>query len=91
MVAWTRIARSKHILKVQPTGFANRLDLGYKGKGESRMAPWFQPEHLEGWSCHNWVGESYGVGAELGDDEELSFGHIQIEMPIRCSSGADWW
>lgn len=46
-------SKFRYILKVEPMGFANRLDVGGERENdvESRMMPWVWSGQLEGWSC----------------------------------------
>lgn len=71
---------SGYILKVEPTGFANRVYKGHERKWGLKNESNFWPEQLELLSAIDHQGQE-----GLGEDQEISFEHIEYEMPIQLS------
>lgn len=50
-VAWGKVAHSGYILRVEPTGFSDRLEIKIRERGVEDDAMIFALQ-LEGWKCH---------------------------------------
>lgn len=77
---------SRYILKVQLTGFMEQLDEESKEREASRMNnKTFGTEKLEMPSTD--IGKLWKITDFGWEDQEFSFGNVQLEMSLRHTSG----
>lgn len=72
-------------LEVEPSGFADRLDVNVTERSQRRLQG-FWLDQVESWRHHqvSWgrLTRELVLGGRLGV-HEISFGQIEIEMPIK--------
>lgn len=66
------------MLKLEPMGFANRWDVGHKGKRRITVDDCIWPELLERWNFLNSVGEDCRRSRFGERYRELSLGHVKL-------------